>query len=112
VRDIVRGTRAASKYLGPSSRVAARERAQGPDRPVVAVTGRDSPRNQYLQQRALVPASMSLEMDHDCPACGEERTFWRTASTHLHLGEKIKWRCSECEYGFVRIGDIDTSVEV
>ncbi|WP_201740173.1 DUF7838 family putative zinc beta-ribbon protein [Salinigranum halophilum] len=54
---------------------------------------------------------MSLEMEHHCPDCGEERTFWRSASTLVHLGEKVKWRCSECEYGLVRIGDIDTSAE-
>jgi len=54
---------------------------------------------------------MSLETEHHCPVCGEERTFWRTASTLVHLGKKIKWRCSECDYSFVRIGDIDTSVE-
>jgi rubredoxin len=54
---------------------------------------------------------MSLETEHYCPVCGEDRTFWRAASTKLHLGEKVKWRCSECGYGFVRIGDIDTSVE-
>ncbi len=54
---------------------------------------------------------MSLEMEHHCPACGGERTFWRSASTLVHLGEKVKWRCAECNYSFVRIGDIDTSVE-
>jgi hypothetical protein len=28
----------------------------------------------------------------------------------LHLGEKVKWRCPECDYGFVRIGDaVDTA---
>lgn len=52
---------------------------------------------------------MSLELETQCPNCGEERTFWRSASTTLHLGEKTKWRCSECDYGFIRIGtDIDT----
>lgn len=55
---------------------------------------------------------MSLELEHDCPRCGGPRTFWRTASTELHLGEKTKWRCPECNYGFVRIddeADIDSS---
>jgi rubredoxin len=52
---------------------------------------------------------MSLELDHECPKCEAERAFYRTASTNLHLGEKTKWRCPECDFGFVRIdGDIDT----
>ncbi|WP_185903233.1 DUF7838 family putative zinc beta-ribbon protein [Halonotius terrestris] len=52
---------------------------------------------------------MSLERSHDCPECGTERTFYRTASTTLHLGEKTKWGCPECDYGFVLINGIDTS---
>ncbi len=53
---------------------------------------------------------MSLEIQHECPECEGEQTFWRSASTNLHLGEKTKWRCSECEFGFVRInGDIDSA---
>ena len=48
---------------------------------------------------------MSLERDHDCPTCEEERTFYRAASTTLRLGEKVKWRCPECGYSFVTIGD-------
>jgi rubredoxin len=52
---------------------------------------------------------MSLEMDHECPSCGEVRPFWLTASTKLHLGEKTKWVCPECEYGLVLIDDIDSS---
>ena len=52
---------------------------------------------------------MSLERDHDCPACGERRQFYRAASTTLHLGEKVKWRCPECGYAFVTIGDDITS---
>lgn len=48
---------------------------------------------------------MSLETDHYCPQCGEERTFYLSASTRIHLGEKTKWRCPECNYGFVRIGE-------
>ena len=51
---------------------------------------------------------MSLEMEHDCPECSND-TFWRTASTTLHLGEKTKWACEECDYRFVQIGDIDTA---
>jgi transposase-like protein len=48
---------------------------------------------------------MSLERDHDCPTCEEERAFYRAASTTLRLGEKVKWRCPECGYSFVIIGD-------
>lgn len=52
---------------------------------------------------------MSLERDRECPDCGETRAFYRTASTLVHLGEKVKWRCPECGYGFVRIDGIDSS---
>jgi len=53
---------------------------------------------------------MSLSLEHNCPECGETREFYRTASTEMHLGTKEKWRCPECEYGFVTIGGIDSSV--
>lgn len=53
---------------------------------------------------------MSQELDQTCPSCETERTFYRVASTNLHLGLKTKWHCPECDYGFVRInGDIDTN---
>jgi len=53
---------------------------------------------------------MSQELDRECPECGTEQTFYRTASTTLHLGEKTKWSCPECDFRFVRIdGDIDTA---
>lgn len=53
---------------------------------------------------------MALEREWRCPACGVERTFYRTASTTLHLGEKTKWACEECNYGIVRIDDaVDTA---
>jgi ribosomal protein L37AE/L43A len=53
---------------------------------------------------------MSLELEHDCPECGETRTFYRAASTLVHLGEKVKWHCSSCDYGFVKIDNtVDTS---
>ncbi len=53
---------------------------------------------------------MALEMEHHCPNCGGERTFWRVAATEMHLGEKVKWHCGDCDYGFVRIdGTVDTS---
>lgn len=51
------------------------------------------------------------EATYDCPECGQDRTFWLTARTNLALGRKEKWRCSECNYGFVRIDEVvDTSV--
>jgi predicted RNA-binding Zn-ribbon protein involved in translation (DUF1610 family) len=52
---------------------------------------------------------MSLSIEHDCPRCGEQTEFWRTASMHVQLGEKTKWRCDECGYAFVTIDGIDTS---
>jgi len=51
---------------------------------------------------------MALEKEVDCPDCGQSRSFYRTASTQLHLGEKVKWRCPECDFGFVEIGGIST----
>ncbi|ELY95048.1 hypothetical protein C483_01751 [Natrialba hulunbeirensis JCM 10989] len=54
---------------------------------------------------------MAMELDHDCPDCGEERTFYRAASTTMHLGEKVKWHCPDCDYGFVRISDNGTAVD-
>jgi len=48
-------------------------------------------------------------LERVCPDCDAERAFYRAASTELHLGEKTKWRCPECSYGFVRIDDaVDT----
>jgi len=53
---------------------------------------------------------MGLELEQDCPECGNTRTFWKTGSTKLHLGTKQKWQCSDCGFGFVRIdGSVDTS---
>jgi predicted RNA-binding Zn-ribbon protein involved in translation (DUF1610 family) len=53
---------------------------------------------------------MAMEMEHSCPTCGEERTFYRSASTELHLGEKTKWYCEECGHRVVRIdGAVDTA---
>lgn len=63
----------------------------------------------------LMPAEsatpdMSQELEHECPDCGEERAFYLSARTTLHLGEKRKWRCPECGYTFVRIdGEVDSS---
>lgn len=53
---------------------------------------------------------MSQELDYECPQCGTEKTFYRTASTNLHLGEKTKWSCPDCDFRFVRIdGDINSA---
>ena len=51
---------------------------------------------------------MSLEADHECPECESEETFYRAASTTLHLGAKTKWRCTSCSYAFVKINGIDS----
>ncbi|WP_172861767.1 DUF7838 family putative zinc beta-ribbon protein [Halopenitus persicus] len=51
---------------------------------------------------------MALERSVACPRCEEEQSFYRTAAMTLHLGEKQKWRCPECEYGFIAINGIDT----
>ena len=58
---------------------------------------------------ALERADMSLEMEHECPSCGGTREFYRTASTVLHLGEKTKWHCPECDFRYVLINGIDSS---
>lgn len=52
---------------------------------------------------------MAQELERKCPRCGKEQMFYRAASTTLHLGEKVKWYCPECQYGFVQIDGIDTS---
>jgi len=51
---------------------------------------------------------MTLEKDVACPSCGGTETFYRTAAMQLHLGEKTKWRCPACDYGYVEIDDITT----
>jgi len=53
---------------------------------------------------------MTETLTRTCPVCETEREFLRAASTAVHLGEKVKWHCRECDYGFVRIDDaVDTS---
>lgn len=54
---------------------------------------------------------MSLELTHYCPSCGEDHAFYRTGSTLVHLGEKTKWNCPECDYGFVKIDDIESDAD-
>ena len=51
---------------------------------------------------------MSLETEQHCPECETDQTFYRTASTTLHLGEKTKWACADCGYAFASVGDITT----
>ena len=51
---------------------------------------------------------MAMEREEECPDCGT-RTFYRAASTSLHLGEKVKWHCPDCDYGFVQINGINSS---
>lgn len=48
---------------------------------------------------------MGLERDRRCPSCEAEQTFYRAASTRIHLGEKTKWACAECGYQIVKIGE-------
>ncbi|WP_169302384.1 DUF7838 family putative zinc beta-ribbon protein [Halorientalis salina] len=52
---------------------------------------------------------MSMDREQYCPHCEAEQTFYRAASTTLHLGEKVKWHCPDCDYGYVTINGIDTS---
>ena len=61
--------------------------------------------NTYLNIASFQLWSMSLEITHDCPECDSE-TFYRAASTTLHLGEKTKWRCTSCGYTYVKIDEI------
>ena len=65
-----------------------------------------------MKVSGLTNPGMSLEQEFYCPVCGEDRDFWRVAAMTLHLGEKTKWRCNECDYGLTRIdGDISTAIE-
>ncbi|MFB6201070.1 MAG: hypothetical protein ABEI98_03575 [Halorhabdus sp.] len=53
---------------------------------------------------------MSAEIEHECPECGGTQTFWLSASTRLHLGEKKKWCCADCGHELIRIdGAIDSA---
>ncbi|WP_442909412.1 DUF7838 family putative zinc beta-ribbon protein [Halovenus sp. HT40] len=45
-----------------------------------------------------------MELQRDCPECGATE-FYRAASTEMHLGEKVKWHCTECDYGFIKINN-------
>ncbi|QLH79713.1 hypothetical protein HZS55_21530 [Halosimplex rubrum] len=53
---------------------------------------------------------MSETITHECPVCESEQEFYQAASMKVHIGEKVKWHCWECDYGFVRIDHtVDTS---
>jgi len=52
---------------------------------------------------------MGSAVESECSDCGATE-FYLAANTKIHLGEKVKYRCAECDYGFVRIdGVVDTS---
>ncbi len=72
------------------------------------IHGIDSRGISTLKSVPVRSGRMSLEKDVDCPSCGETLSFYRTAAMTLHLGEKTKWRCPECGYGYVEINGIDT----
>ncbi|ESS06143.1 MAG: Zinc-finger double domain protein [uncultured archaeon A07HB70] len=50
---------------------------------------------------------MSDTVTRSCPDCGDDREFYTTARTAVHLGEKRKFRCPDCGYVFVRIDGIE-----
>jgi hypothetical protein len=53
---------------------------------------------------------MTRELEHECPECDAEQPFYPAASTELHLGEKTKWYCTECDFGLIRIdGEVDST---
>ncbi|WP_436906933.1 DUF7838 family putative zinc beta-ribbon protein [Halosimplex marinum] len=53
---------------------------------------------------------MSEVITHECPNCDAEKEFYQAASMQVHIGEKVKWHCWDCDYGFVRIDEtVDTS---
>ncbi len=62
-----------------------------------------------LNTGASKQSDMGMELERECPNCGETG-FWRTASMMIHIGEKVKWSCNECGYGFVTIDEtVDTA---
>lgn len=46
--------------------------------------------------------TMSPSFETACPDCGSAE-FYQSASMKIQLGRKKKWRCTDCEYGFVTI---------
>lgn len=51
---------------------------------------------------------MSLSLETECPECGTDE-FYKAASMRINLGQKVKWHCPDCDYGFVTIDGINTS---
>jgi len=78
--------------------------------PTPTLTDHVFPRTGSFNGTHTQDGSMSLELEHYCPNCEEYSEFWKVASTTMHLGQKVKWHCGECDYGFVRIdGEVDTA---
>jgi hypothetical protein len=68
------------------------------------------PKTGTLNCHPVKASRMAMEIQQYCPSCDEDRTFWRVASTEVHLGEKVKYHCEECDHGFIEInGAVDTS---
>lgn len=61
----------------------------------------------YNAHRELL-GTMSSSFEAGCPDCGSAE-FYQSASMQIQLGRKKKWRCTDCEYGFVTINGINTS---
>ena len=74
----------------------------------IAITNLSAYRTSIFKPNQANLRYMSLEREYDCPEC-EGTTFWRTASMEIQLGEKTKWRCEECGYGFIEIDGISTA---
>lgn len=51
-----------------------------------------------------------MEMELECPECGDTTVFYRTASMWVHLGLKSKWDCENCGYGIVQFNGEISSV--
>lgn len=49
---------------------------------------------------------MSMHREQSCPECGETTAFTRVATTNVNLGLKVKWRCDDCGFTTVQIGDV------
>lgn len=80
-----------------------------PSHPELRETVAGSARNPNVQLPDPPTPPMAMELERECPNCGGERTFYRSAAMNLHLGLKTKWACPDCDYGFVQVDGIDTS---
>lgn len=52
---------------------------------------------------------MAPEATFHCPECEQQRSFELSARTHLSLGEKSKWQCTDCDHVIIRIDDTITT---